>query len=91
MHLRGRTIYMSKIEFSKDEQTAIVNKIKLYFSEELNQDIGQFDAGFLLDFFTEEIGPYYYNRGLLDAQAVIEEKVETITDALYEIEKPINK
>jgi len=82
---------MSKIEFSNDERTNIISQIKLYFSEELKQDIGQFDAGFLLDFFTEEIGPYYYNRGLLDAQAVIEEKVESIADALYEIEQPIKK
>jgi uncharacterized protein (DUF2164 family) len=82
---------MAKIEFNSDERAAIVDRIKLYFSEELNQSIGQFDAGFLLDFFTEEIGPYYYNRGLLDAQAVIEEKVESITDALYEIEQPIRR
>ena len=82
---------MAKIELSSDERTAIVDRIKLYFSEELNQDIGQFDAGFLLDFFTEEIGPYYYNRGLLDAQAVIEEKMESIADALYEIEQPIRR
>jgi uncharacterized protein (DUF2164 family) len=82
---------MAKIEFNSDERAAIVDRIKLYFSEELNQSIGQFDAGFLLDFFTEEIGPYYCNRGLLDAQAVIEEKVESITDALYEIEQPIRR
>jgi len=82
---------MPKIELSGDERAVIVDQIKLYFSEELNQDIGQFDAGFLLDFFTEEIGPYYYNRGLLDAQAVIEEKVASIADALYEIEQPVRK
>ena len=82
---------MSKIEFTSDERTIIVDRIKLYFSEELNQNIGQFDAGFLLDFFTEVIGPYYYNRGLIDAQAVIEEKVESIADALYEIEQPVRK
>ncbi len=82
---------MPKIEFSKDERALIVDRIKLYFNDELNQSIGQFDAGFLLDFFTEEIGPYYYNRGLIDAQAVIEEKMESISDALYEIEQPVKK
>lgn len=80
---------MSKIELSKDERAEIVDRIKLYFNQELNQSIGQFDAEFLLNFFTEEIGPYYYNRGLLDAQAVIEKQVESIADALYAIEKPI--
>jgi len=79
---------MSEIEFSKDEKEIIGKKIQLYFSEELDQDIGQFDASFLLDFIAEEIGPYFYNRGLYDAQVVLEERVETIKDAIYEIEKP---
>ena len=79
---------MSKIEFSKEEKEVIVRKIKLYFQEELDSDIGQFDAEFLLDFFSEEIGSYYYNRGLYDAQSVLEARLESITEAIYEIEKP---
>ena len=79
---------MAKIEFSDIEKVAIVGKIKLYFREELDQDIAQFDAEFLLDFFSEEVGAYYYNRGLSDAKLILEQKLESITDAFYEIEKP---
>lgn len=79
---------MAKIEFSTTEKAAIVGKIKLYFREELDQDIAQFDAEFLLDFFSEEVGAYYYNRGLSDAKLILEQKLESITDAFYEIEKP---
>ena len=79
---------MPTIEFSKEEKAIINQKIQLYFKEELEQEIGQFDAEFLLDFFSEEIGPYYYNRGLYDAQAVLENRLEDINQAIYEIEKP---
>ncbi len=79
---------MSDIKFSSDEKSILVKKIKLYFSEELDQDIKQFDAEFLLDFFAEEVGPYFYNRGLYDAQDLLESKIESITDSFYEIEKP---
>jgi len=79
---------LAKIEFSDIEKAAIVGKIKLYFREELDQDIAQFDAEFLLDFFSEEVGAYYYNRGLSDAKLILEQKLESITDAFYEIEKP---
>lgn len=79
---------MSKIDFSKEEKAILIGKIQLYFSEELNQNIGQFDAEFLLDFFSEEVGAYYYNRGLSDAQSILESRLETITEAIYEIEKP---
>ena len=54
---------MSEIEFTREEKDVICRKIQLYFQEELDQEIGQFDAGFLLDFFAEEIGSYFYNRG----------------------------
>jgi len=78
---------MSKIEFSKEENEIIIKKIKLYFAEELNQEIGQFDAQFLLDFFAEEIGAYFYNRGLYDAQAILERRLEDMSEAIYELEK----
>ncbi|MCU7853423.1 MAG: DUF2164 domain-containing protein [Candidatus Thiodiazotropha sp. (ex Monitilora ramsayi)] len=78
---------MSEIEFSKDEKEIITKKIQMYFSEELDQIIGQFDAQFLLDFFSDEIGPYFYNRGLYDAQSILEKRMESITEAIYEIEK----
>ena len=71
-----------KIEFSKDERTALIKSIQGYFRDELDQELGQFPAGFLLDFFTEEIGPHYYNRGLLDAQAALEVRVDSIVEAI---------
>ncbi len=79
---------MEKIEFSADEKSVIVRKVKMYFQEELNQEIGGFDAEFLVDFFAEEIGAYFYNRGLYDAQALIAGKVDELSDAIYDLEKP---
>ncbi|RTZ65278.1 MAG: DUF2164 domain-containing protein [Aquificaceae bacterium] len=79
---------MSKITFTTEQKNLIVQKIQLYFNDELDQDIGAFDAEFLLDFFSENIGAFYYNQGLLDAETIINKKLEDISDALYEIEKP---
>lgn len=79
---------MAEISFTPEERDVICRKIQLYFQEELEREIGQFDAGFLLDFFAEEIGAYFYNRGLYDAQAILESRLENIGEAIYEIEKP---
>jgi len=78
---------MAKIEFNKHEKTLIIRKIQLYFAEELQQQIGQFDAEFLLDFFSREVGAYYYNRGLQDAQAVLSSRVEDIQGAIYDLQQ----
>ena len=77
-----------EIEFSRDEKAVIVKKIQRYFSDELDRDIGQFEAEFLLDFFSKEIGAFYYNRGVYDAQTVLESRFEDLKDSLFEIEKP---
>ena len=78
---------MAKIEFSKEEKESIVKKIQFYFDQKLDQEIGQFDAEFLLDFFSEAVGGFYYNRGLYDAQAYIEKQMETISEDIYQLEK----
>ncbi len=81
---------MSKIEFTKPEKDLMIQKVKLYFREELNQDIGTFDAEFLIDFFAEEMGGFFYNRGLYDAETLISEKVSEISDLLLQLEKPVS-
>lgn len=79
---------MSTIEFSKAQKDGLVLKLQRYFEAELDQELGQFDADFLLDFFAKEMGAVYYNQGLYDAQAILNDKIADISDAIYEIEKP---
>jgi uncharacterized protein (DUF2164 family) len=79
---------MSEIKFSKNELQVLIPKIQRYVSEELDKEIGSFDAEFLLNFFSEEVGSYFYNRGLYDAQAALDLRVESIAEAMYELEKP---
>ncbi|MGH1441789.1 MAG: DUF2164 domain-containing protein [Cellvibrionaceae bacterium] len=78
---------MSDIKFSKEEKQAIVKKVKMYFHEELEQEIGSFDAEFLIDFFGNEIGSYFYNRGLYDAQALLTQKIDELGESIFELEK----
>ena len=77
-------------DFTREEKAAIVAKIQAWFEKELSQDIGQFDAEFLLDFFGDEVGKYFYNRGLYDAQAILEGRMDNITEAISELEKTVD-
>ncbi len=79
---------MQKIEFTTNEKAEIVHKLKDFFDDKLNQEIGSFDAEFLIDFFAEDIGAYFYNRGLQDAQVVLSQKLEEAADGLYALERP---
>lgn len=79
---------MTQITFSKTETEVLTQKIQRYFAKELHQDLGRFDTEFLLDFFAKEIGPYFYNRGLYDAQAILTSKLDDLGEAIYELEIP---
>ncbi|KAA3619327.1 MAG: DUF2164 domain-containing protein [Calditrichaeota bacterium] len=77
------------IEISKENKEEIVSKLKSHFLQELDYDIGQFDAEFLLEFFIKEIGPYFYNQALTDVHGLLEQKMESMMETLYDLEKPI--
>lgn len=79
----------SSISFSKAEKEQLIPKIKMYLKDELDQDIGNFDAEFLLDFFSEEVGAYFYNRGIRDALDTLDSRVDELKESIYVLEKPI--
>lgn len=78
---------MKPIKFEKEERAAIVARIQRYFVDELDSEIGGIPAELLLNFFSEEIGPFYYNQGLADAQAVMARMIDTINDEIYGLEQ----
>ena len=79
---------MSDIKLAPDETEFLVSKVKKYFQDELDQDIGAFEAEFLIDFMAKELGPKIYNRAILDAHALFAEKTEELGYLLQELEKP---
>lgn len=78
---------MSKIEFDKAMKEQLVEKLQRYFSDELEMELGQFDADFLLDFIADQMGKVFYNQGLYDAQAVLSSKMDSIQEAILDLEK----
>lgn len=81
---------MSDLSLSNAQKDDFVDKLQKYFDKELGQDIGRFDAEFLVDYISKEFGAQYYNQGLADARAVLAKQVDSIAEAIYEIEKPIS-
>lgn len=77
------------IQLDDAQKADAVVKLKRYFDQELGQDIGQFEAEFLLDFFAKEVGAYFYNQGLRDAGTLFEDKFADVQQHLYELEKMV--
>ena len=60
---------MSVIALEKASLEMLERRLKQYFVKELDYELGQFQAQFLLDFISQEMGAYFYNQGVRDAQA----------------------
>jgi uncharacterized protein (DUF2164 family) len=59
------------IQLDEQVRREMVDAIKAYFRSERQEDIGDLQAGFLLDFVLRDIGPAIYNRALTDAQGYL--------------------
>ncbi|MBN6112322.1 DUF2164 domain-containing protein [Xanthomonas bonasiae] len=72
----------------REEKARIAEQLQRYLREELQQQIGGFEAEFLLDFVAQRIGAHFYNRGLQDARTQLAAQLDALDDALYQLEQP---
>jgi uncharacterized protein (DUF2164 family) len=72
----------------REDKARIAEQLQRYLRDELQQEIGGFEAQFLLDFVAERIGAHFYNRGLQDARSQLTTQWEALDDALYQLEQP---
>jgi uncharacterized protein (DUF2164 family) len=74
------------IALPRETSQQMVASIRRYFEERLDQEIGEMQAGFLLDFFLKEVGPSVYNLAIQDAQAYFQEKTTDLDGSCYQPE-----
>jgi uncharacterized protein (DUF2164 family) len=79
---------MALVEFGRDEKAELVRRLQRWCAEEIDTELGGFDAEFLLDFVVAEIGPQIYNRAVQDAIAALDGPLEGMKDVLWALEKP---
>ena len=72
------------IKLEKHAHQQMRDKLQTYFIEQLDIELGQFDAEFLVDFISEHCGHHYYNQGLTDARKVVSSHLSQIADNIDE-------
>ena len=74
------------IKLERETRERMVESIRRYFEQELDEEIGDLKAGFLLDFCLKEICPTVYNQAIADAQAWMLGQVDDLEGSLFEPE-----
>ena len=55
-------------QLTPQEIAAIVPSLRKYFKDELELELSEMRAKFVLDYFLKEIAPFAYNQGVKDAE-----------------------
>ncbi|MEV5025138.1 DUF2164 domain-containing protein [Paenibacillus sp. LPE1-1-1.1] len=80
---------MLMMKLPKEQKEQLAASIQRYFELERSETIGSIAAEQLLDFMIQEIGPHLYNHAINDARKAVLERMQTLEDELYALEKPI--
>ena len=59
-----------------EQRKVLIEKIKTYFLDELDFEIGDLKSGFILNFIEKDIIPIYYNNAVYDCMKFINEKTD---------------
>ena len=74
------------IELSQETKQQLIESIKQYFVENMDEEVGDLKALLLLEFCMKEIGPTIYNQAISDAQTFMRDKVSDLDGSCFEPE-----
>jgi uncharacterized protein (DUF2164 family) len=77
-----------RIRLSEERRTRMMCSLKQYFMEHFDEELSDFRAENLLDFFVKELGAPVYNQAIQDAYACMQDKLTDLTGEFYEPEEP---
>ncbi|MCI1945228.1 DUF2164 domain-containing protein [Clostridium luticellarii] len=68
----------NKIKLSKETKKDMIDKIKNYFLNERDEELGDLAASLILEFIIEELAPEFYNQGVYDSYKYMDERIEDL-------------
>jgi len=72
------------IELTKQEIADSIPSLQKFFREELELELNEMHAKFLLGYFLKEIAPFVYNKGVHDAESFFRAKIEDLSGVCFE-------
>jgi uncharacterized protein (DUF2164 family) len=76
------------LTISDDARKHAAALLRECFDANTDEEIGDLQAGLLVDFVVSEIGPTIYNQAVADARAFFEERASDLSGACYYNEFP---
>lgn len=75
------------LQLDKEQEEVLLDELRAYMSDELDIDIGNLPAKFLLDFMVQLIGPKIYDQAISDAEPWLYDRFTGILEDLSVLKK----
>lgn len=75
------------LQLDKEQEEVLIDELRAYMSDELDIDIGNLPAKFLLDFMVELIGPKIYDQAISDTEPWLYDRFTGILEDLSVLKK----
>lgn len=66
------------IPLTKEQRDEMISEIKVYFSKERDEEMGDLAAGLILDFIIQKLAPEFYNMGVTDCHRYMHDAAEDV-------------
>lgn len=76
-------------KMTKEQTEYLVRQVQRYFHEERAEELGNLETEQMIDFFWSQLGPHLYNQAIQDCRKLFTERMTSLEDELYVLEKPI--
>ncbi|MBS4208394.1 DUF2164 family protein [Bacillus sp. FJAT-50079] len=72
---------------SVEKKREMIREIQTFFLEERGEEIGEIAAEICFEFIKDRLGPVFYNMAIHDARDIVEQRMQTLEEDLYALEK----
>jgi uncharacterized protein (DUF2164 family) len=63
---------------TKEQRREMSDDLKSFFLDELDMELSDMQVGFLVDFLSQNLSKYFYNRGVVDTMNALKDKTEDL-------------
>lgn len=74
---------MMDIELSDDRRRTVAGRLQSLFREEFDEDLSEFRADEIVDFFVKTLGPDIYNQAVADVRAHLQAKLDDLDGDVF--------
>ncbi|KQL51517.1 hypothetical protein AN964_21425 [Heyndrickxia shackletonii] len=79
------------LKLTKEQRQMMIADIQDFFLQERDEEITEFAAESVLNFFKESLAPHFYNAAIQDAKHVVEQQFLSLEEEIVTLERPVRK